>query len=116
MLLINYIMKILILFQFIDRENFFENNNNYINGLSHTYQDKYFKDMDYISDLRRKRSFPSIKKYLNNKNRKGLQLLLHPIWWHSIALNSTATINNWLLENNSIFIDEIRKNSKTYVD
>ena len=72
--------------------------------------------MKYISDSGGKDPLILINKYLSNRKGKGLQLLLHPIWWNSNSINPTKTINNWLLENNNILVDEIRANCKTYLD
>ena len=95
---------------------FLKNNNRKLNGLSHTYQDKYFKDMNYLSDSGGKDIFPLILNYLKNPRRKGLHLLIHPIWWIKRGKSSTEILNRWK-EKNSLFVkSEIRANCKAYLD
>ena len=60
---------------------FLENNNTDLFGVAQTYQDKYFKEMEYISDSGGKDPVALVTEYLNGIRDKNLQLLTHPIWW-----------------------------------
>ena len=70
-------------------------------GIAHTYQNKYFKDMEYISDSGGKDPSDLIDKFLLSKKDRALQLLLHPIWWQDKAENPTNTLNRWIKKNNN---------------
>jgi hypothetical protein len=93
---------------------FLDNNNQFIKGIPHTYQDKYFKKMKYISDSAGRDVFYPLEEYLKNKNQYGLHLLIHPIWWKHKIDNPTKTINTWRSEFINFINLEIRKNCKSY--
>lgn len=93
---------------------FLQDNNRDLFGISHTYQDKYFNDMTYISDSGGKRVDEKILNYLSQKNLPGLQLLLHPIWWTRGSGSPTETLNLWRESNTRFMTEEIILNCKTY--
>ena len=95
-------------------KKFLNNNNRDLFGTSHTYQNRFFRDMSYLSDSAGTPVQKKINNYLNNRNQFGLQLLLHPIWWEKKTENPTDTLNNWLLENTDFLKSEISLNCKTY--
>ncbi|MBJ57401.1 MAG: hypothetical protein CMP24_04075 [Rickettsiales bacterium] len=111
------IFKIKIDIVSIHRPGFFlKKNNQKLLGISQTYQDKYFKEMRYISDSGGKDVFKSIVKYLKNKELLGLHLLLHPIWWCEKKNTPTHTLNSWKKKYMNFFTQEIRDNCKTFMD
>ncbi len=93
---------------------FLANRNLVLFGCNQTYNDKYFREMHYVSDSGGKDVFPSLKKYFSKKNRTGLQLLIHPIWWIKKESSPTKTLNFWLKNYVSFIKKEISKNCKTY--
>ena len=95
---------------------FSDNNNISLFGVRHTYQDKFFKQMKYISDSGGVDPSNSVKDYLSDKEGKGLQLLLHPIWWQSKSKGATETLNEWTNKHNNLIKSEVRSNCKTYLD
>jgi hypothetical protein len=93
---------------------FLENNNQNLCGVPHTYQDRFFKDMAYISDSAGNDVNLKIDQYLERQDSAGLQLLIHPIWWSRDSESPTSTLDQWLNENTSFIQNEIRANCRTY--
>ena len=93
---------------------FLKDNNQDLFGVHHTYQDRYFNDMAYISDSGGKSIDKKIEMYASQKNLPGLQLLLHPIWWTRTSHSPTETLNLWRESNTSFITNEIYLNCKTY--
>ena len=50
-----------------------------LGGCNHTYQDKYFKKIKYISDSGGKDVTNEVSKLILDD--EPLQLLIHPLWW-----------------------------------
>ena len=93
--------------------NFLENNNKILKGSLHTYQDKFFKEMIYLSDS----AGSDIKKKLLEVElsslNKTIQMLIHPIWWASNSNSPTETLYKWVEEHQSFIISETEKNCKS---
>ena len=99
----------------IHRPNSFLNNNNKkIFGTNQTYQDEYFKNMNYLSDSGGRDVLPLLDKYFSDYNRKGLHLLIHPIWWNSVSLTPTETLNKWKNNYFNFITKQISLNCKVY--
>ena len=93
---------------------FLLNNNQKLKGCRHTYEDEFFKNMDYISDSGGRDTKYNIKKLLEKTECKSIHLLTHPIWWTTKYKSPTACIGNWL-KNQSMFMrEEARRNCKTF--
>lgn len=96
---------------------FLNNNNVTLSGVPHTYQDKYFKKMKYISDSGARDVSTQIFEYLKGSREYGLHLLIHPIWWVDKpvkASNVTKCLNAWRTQYFEFITSEIRKNCKNY--
>lgn len=61
--------------------NFFLQNDKPVNGIDHTYQSKYVKDVKYFADSTGEWRFghPFDSPEFNEK--KNLHILIHPVWW-----------------------------------
>ena len=94
--------------------DFLIENNKLINGIAHTYMDKYFKDMVYISDSGGKEIYQKIQEYVKLPPKKPLQLLTHPIWWQGKSTSPTETLNAWKIENCKFLVDELKANCGSY--
>jgi hypothetical protein len=95
---------------------FLDNNNIKLCGINQTYQNIYFNKMRYISDSGGKDVFPAISDFIDSSEKKGLHLLIHPIWWMEDGKTPTETLNNWKEKNTNFISSEIRLNCKTYLD
>ena len=91
-----------------------QDNNRDLFGIRHTYQDRYFNDMAYISDSGGKSVDEEIAKYMSQGNLPGRQSLLHPIWWTRASDSPAHTLNLWRESNASFITNEIILNCKTY--
>ena len=94
--------------------DFMKDNDRQLFGVAHTYQNRFFKYMSYISDSAGTEVQIKVGQYLENRNKNGLQLLLHPIWWTDELNSPTSTLNKWLLKNTNFIRSELRTNCKTY--
>ncbi|MGV3547207.1 MAG: hypothetical protein ACO1N4_09105 [Pedobacter sp.] len=66
----------------IHRPNdFFQNHDQLLSGVSHTYQKKFFKDIKYFADSTGQWRFGNPIDSEEFKNLKSIHLLTHPIWW-----------------------------------
>ena len=94
---------------------FLKNNNEKVGKIAHTYQDAYFKEMEYISDSSGVNPKAKIDDFINKKGSdKNLQLLIHPIWWTKSTKNATETLNYFKSNHLEFFINQISINCKTY--
>ncbi len=95
---------------------FLNDSNKKLFGISHTYEDKYFRNMKYLSDSGGRDVTPLIDAYLKNRDNHGLHLLIHPIWWCEEGESATSTLNKWKNNHIDFIKTEIRLNCKTYLD
>jgi len=93
---------------------FLRDNDRNLFGVPHTYQNRFFKEISYISDSAGTPVQTKVEHYLDSRNQNGLQLLLHPIWWINETDSPTTTLNHWLLENTDFVRNQIRANCKAY--
>ena len=95
--------------------NFLKDNNKELFGYAHTYQDKYFIDIKYISDSAGKDPRQQVKQFLKeDSSKKALHLLIHPIWWINSEITVSGTINKFIEERKLFLIEEIKKSVRTY--
>ncbi len=95
--------------------NFLEENNKDLFGYAHTYQNKYFTDIKYISDSAGKDPRQQVEQFLKEEScKKALHLLIHPIWWMSSENTVNSTINRFIEERRLFLIEEIKKSVRTY--
>ncbi len=83
-------------------------------NLPHTYQKKFFKDIDYIADSGG--GFFYDHPLDSNIFKKGLslQLLLHPIWWTTEGNTNIDKIKNYLKTRDMGFSEHFAKNCKPW--
>ncbi|HUS03595.1 MAG TPA: hypothetical protein VMY77_17765 [Chitinophagaceae bacterium] len=66
----------------IHRPNkFFLESDKPINGIEHTYQSKYFRDIKYFADSTGEWRFGHPFDSVEFKEKKNLHILIHPVWW-----------------------------------
>lgn len=94
--------------------NFLTNNNRKLDRCIHTYEDRFFKEMIYISDSGGRNVTQKLEELAKSELKKPLHLLIHPIWWTSKSKSPTQTLNNWLSKTAKFLLQETRKNCKTF--
>jgi len=67
-------------------------------GVEHTYQDKYFKDVAYISDSQGRFGHGHPFESEAWKARRPIHLLIHPIWWTIPEATSSVDLLDRFLE------------------
>ena len=60
---------------------FYLNHDGDINGVEHTYQSKFAKNLKYFSDSTGIWRFGNPLDSREYMNRESMQLLIHPVWW-----------------------------------
>ena len=60
---------------------YFQNHNQLIDGCEHTYMDKYFKEIKYVSDSTGVFRFGHPFNTQEFLEKKSLHILIHPLWW-----------------------------------
>ena len=94
--------------------DFLKNNNQLLCSCPHTYQNKYFNDMKYISDSGGKDITDTLQVYIDENKDKALHLLIHPIWWDSDCSSPVEVLDSWL-ERKKIFLsEEVSLNCRSY--
>jgi|TARA_B100001063_G_C16728788_1_gene538035 hypothetical protein len=93
---------------------FLKNNNQNLFDVPHTYQDRYFKNMRYISDSGGEDIQSKLNNYFADDSRVGLHLLLHPIWWTHQSPDPTSTLKRWISNQNDFFNSETELNCRAF--
>ena len=80
----------------IHRPNdFFLNHNSKIMGVYHTYQDMFFKKINYYSDSSGMWRFGSPINSEDFKNGNTFHVLTHPIWWFMNGESNLEVLKNY---------------------
>ena len=90
--------------------DFFIKSNSLINGIEHTYLDKYFSKIKYLSDSTGRWRFGYPLDSIEFKEGKSFQILIHPIWWFFSNDNNLQKIENLFEYKNNRFKEMIQKN------
>jgi len=94
--------------------DFLNNNNRKLPGSRHTYEDEFFREMNYISDSGGKDISQKLLELAQSSGEISLHILIHPIWWTNFASTPTETLNNWLSNQQNFLIEETQRNCKTF--
>lgn len=74
------------------------------------YQDKFFKNIAYISDSQGAFRFGHPFEHNSFILCNNIQLLIHPIWWMTDQSQAVEKIQNFLNLNNDLMSDHIARN------
>lgn len=104
----------------IHRPNdFFLNLDEEIDGVEHTYQKKYFKDIKYISDSQGAFRFGHPFESEAFKAAESIHLLIHPIWWQGEGNSNIDVLQNYITEHQTFLHTHVGENCipyKKYLD
>jgi hypothetical protein len=93
---------------------FLNDNNRKLPGVLHTYEDRFFKNMEYVSDSGGGffRDDPLSDRFLSPS--RPVQLLTHPIWWVAPAGTPSDTLRRWQREHFGFLNEQTVANCKTF--
>lgn len=63
-----------------------------LDGIQHTYDPKFFKDIKYIADSTGRFRYEKPQDFIDLGSKQSLQLNLHPIWWSGLPGNSPLQV------------------------
>ena len=86
---------------------FLDNNNEAVGECEHTYLDRYFKAVKYISDSNAQFRYGHPLDSEEFKEGKSIQLLIHPIWWMLDEGNMSDKVRYWQSERLSAINDDV---------
>lgn len=92
----------------------FLNYNGKICNISHTYQEKYFKDLKYFSDSGGRFKYGSPFDSKEFSSLESIQLLIHPIWWYDNFENINEVFERLIVDRCDKFRSHVYKNCKTF--
>lgn len=85
-----------------------------IQGIEHTYQSKYFRDMKYMSDSTGVWRFGHPCDTTEFTQKRNAQLLIHPIWWTFEGADNVEKLDAYFSEQVADLRNEIAKNCIPY--
>jgi len=95
----------------IHRPNdFFLKSKSLIGGIEHTYLDKYFSKIKYLSDSTGRWRFGHPFDSIEFKEGKSFQILIHPVWWFVNSSDNLYRIENLFKYKNDRFRKMIQEN------
>ena len=101
----------------IHRPNdFFLNFDETLDGVEHTYQKKYFRDIKYISDSQGVFRFGHPLDSEEFKAKKTIHLLTHPVWWQGAGESNMTVLQNHIVRQEAFLHEHISENCKPYRD
>jgi hypothetical protein len=82
----------------------------------HAYESIFLEDYKYFADSRGKWRFGSPLDSEEFKQKKNLQILVHPEWWNETELESLETVNNYRKDYLARFEKDLQKEMKGFWD
>ncbi len=84
-------------------------------GVEHTYQNKYFKDIKYVSDSQGLFRFGHPFETEEWKQTKAMHLLIHPLWWmFPDAMNNVDLLDRFVAHRTHRFQAHVADNCIPY--
>ena len=84
------------------------------NLVKHAYENCYFNEIKYFSDSGGHFKYGDPTKSQEFRNKKSMQLLIHPIWWVSKGKNPSEKLKHWMNNRLAFYRREISENCKTF--
>lgn len=99
----------------IHRPNqFFINYDRPINGIDHTYQNRYLKEITYISDSQGAFRFGHPHDSLAFQENNTIHLLTHPIWWMCSGNSNVDVLEKFVKNRHQSNVNHIANNCIPY--
>ncbi len=84
------------------------------NDIINVYDDKFTKDIAYISDSNQRT--PCLCNFMKNEYMRNTQVLTHPLWWQENAGSCNHIINSYIEKENDKLIEWFRENNRVYAN
>lgn len=94
--------------------DFLIDNNRALPGARHTYEDRYFRELKYVSDSGGSFSHGHPLETEAFEAGRSIHLLLHPIWWTTGPGCSSTKIREWQERHFDFLNGEASRNCKTF--
>ena len=91
-----------------------QNNRKLPAGVRHTYEDRYFKEIEYIADSGGSFAYGHPIESEAFRGRKTIHLNLHPIWWMREGSSPSEKLRSWQREYFEGLNEEVGRNCKTF--
>lgn len=99
----------------IHRPNdFFLNFDETLDGVEHTYQNKFFKDIKYISDSQGSFRFGHPLESEDFRQKNTIHLLIHPIWWQGTGDSNITVLRNHIVKQEMFLHSHVGENCQPY--
>lgn len=83
-------------------------------GLEHSYEERYFRDVKYVSDSQGTFRFGHPHEIPEFARREAMHLLTHPIWWVGRGQDPVEILENLVAERDASFRDHVAANCAVY--
>lgn len=94
--------------------DFFLNYDAPLGDVEHTYQNKYFREIKYISDSQGMFRFGHPLETEEFRSGKTIHLLTHPIWWVGMGESNIAILQRHISERQAILDAHVARNCIPY--
>lgn len=88
-------------------------------GFVNVYGDKYFKEIRYLSDSKRRTVYTNLDESLKTDQITSIQLLTHPYWWDHISLNAYEAFSRFEEVKKRVYLKKLKDEIspyKSYID
>lgn len=94
--------------------DYFLSHNDDIHGISHTYQQKFVKDVFYCSDSRGGWRFGDPRQSKAFAEQQTIHMLIHPIWWIRPENDPQSQLDGYVFDRIHRMLYHIEDNCKSY--
>lgn len=93
---------------------FLRDNNRPLPGCLHTYQDRFFRDMRYVSDSSGGFKYQHPTEIATEANGTNLHILIHPVWWVNEGETPSDKLRMWQRRYFTFLNEETSRNCGTF--
>jgi len=83
-------------------------------GFINVYGNKFFKDIRYLSDSKRRELYTNLNIQLEEDIETSIQLLTHPYWWDHISLNTYEAFKRFTETKNILYKNKLKEEISPY--
>lgn len=93
---------------------FLDDHNRALGDVLHTYQDRFFRHIKYVSDSGGRFGHGHPLDSEAFAAGESIHLLLHPIWWTTAEADASDKLREWKAAHIQFLLEEINANCKTF--